>query len=214
MKNVRSGDDKSWCWGEGTGRQGMSFVMSAIWLHPFFPPPPSPPTSPLLPICLLIHISAFSLARRSSTSSSLPLSLSLSPPPLCACVYFLSRFVVMIHLNTFGHLSSSSRALLLPPVCPRRYLNSTPPHIYIGSIVQSSNLKKKINKKHVWLSERGEMTRWDNSAFRINTIRSPPTIILPPPPVHRKTLLRLNKNNLSLALQAETPKNKTHAHWF
>lgn len=47
MKNVRSGDDKSWCWGEETGRQGMSFVMSAIWLHP---PPP---------ICLLIHVSPF-----------------------------------------------------------------------------------------------------------------------------------------------------------
>lgn len=49
MKNVRSGDDKSWCWGEETGRQGMSFVMSAIWLHPLSPH--------LLPICLLSHIS-------------------------------------------------------------------------------------------------------------------------------------------------------------
>lgn len=53
MKNVRSGDDKSWCWGEETGRQGMSFVMSAIWLHPL--------SSPLLSICLLIHISPFLL---------------------------------------------------------------------------------------------------------------------------------------------------------
>lgn len=51
MKNVRSGDDKSWCWGEETGRQGMSFVMSAIWLHPLSPH--------LLPICLLSHISPF-----------------------------------------------------------------------------------------------------------------------------------------------------------
>lgn len=51
MKNVRRGDDKSWCWGEETGRQGMSFVMSAIWLHPLSPH--------LLPICLLSHISPF-----------------------------------------------------------------------------------------------------------------------------------------------------------
>ena len=52
MKNVRSGDDKSWCWGEGTGRQGMSFVMSAIWLHP-------PPPLPFPPSYLLFHISPF-----------------------------------------------------------------------------------------------------------------------------------------------------------
>lgn len=45
MKNVRSGDDKSWCWGEETGRQGMSFVMSAIWLHPLSTPPPFPSAS-------------------------------------------------------------------------------------------------------------------------------------------------------------------------
>lgn len=51
MKNVRSGDDKSWCWGEETGRQGVSFVMSAIWLHPLSPH--------LFPICLLSHISPF-----------------------------------------------------------------------------------------------------------------------------------------------------------
>lgn len=33
MKNVKSGDDKSAQWGEVALRQGMSFVMIAIWLH-------------------------------------------------------------------------------------------------------------------------------------------------------------------------------------
>lgn len=188
----------------GLGDRGCHLSWVPFDCTPFFlllllPPPPHP--SP----------SASSSTSQPFLSRVTPWLLSLS---LCACVYFLSRFVLMIHLNTFGHLSSSSRALLLLPVCPRRYLNSTPPHIYISSIVQSSNLEKKKKKRYVWLSAREEMTQWDNSAFRINTIRSPPTIILPPPPVHRKTLLRLDKNNLSLALQTETPKNQTHAHWL
>lgn len=76
MKNVRSGDDKSWCWGEGTGRQGMSFVMSAIWLHPS-PPPPSLPPSHLPP---LPHLT---LSLAPSLAPQLP---PLLPPSLSACL--------------------------------------------------------------------------------------------------------------------------------
>lgn len=116
MKNVRSGDDKSWCWGEGTGRQGMSFVMSAIWLHPT-------PSLPLPPICLLFHISPspsllyfllFCLLRR------LPVSPSLS------------LFIVIIYLNASHCLSSlfilplmhTHCARLLPILLPPAYINS------------------------------------------------------------------------------------------
>lgn len=59
MKNVRSGDDKSWCWGEETGRQGMSFVMSAIWLHPSPPPPSHLPPQPHLTLSCVSSSSSF-----------------------------------------------------------------------------------------------------------------------------------------------------------
>lgn len=124
MKNVRSGDDKSWCWGERTGRQGMSFVMSAIWLHPTSSLPLSLPSAfsstshTLLPPSSLLNFLLFYLLR------CLPVSPSLS------------LFIVMIYLNTFYCLSSffilpdrePSLCPESPQYCftfPAAYINST-----------------------------------------------------------------------------------------
>lgn len=105
MKNVRSGDDKSWCWGERTGRQGMSFVMSAIWLHPHLPPSlpsafsstsytPLPPFTPQLPTLLPPSLSAclslpFSFHCNDLFEHILLLLILLHPPAraplLCLC---------------------------------------------------------------------------------------------------------------------------------
>lgn len=100
MKNVRSGDDKSRCWGERTGRQGMSFVMSAIWLHPtsFYPPFP--------PICLLLHRSTPSPAPTHTTL----LNFLLRCLPVSS---FLLLFIVMIYLNT-------SSSFFIPPLLHSR----------------------------------------------------------------------------------------------
>lgn len=105
MKNVRSGDDKSRCWGEGTGRQGMSFVMSAIWLHPPLPPPS------------LSFLSASS--SKSHPFSQLPPITPQLPPHLppksSARLSFLSIFILMIYLHTFVLLSSF---FIIPITCP------------------------------------------------------------------------------------------------
>lgn len=112
MKNVRSGDDKSWCWGEGTGRQGMSFVMSAIWLHPPPPPPPSPPSLPPSHLPPLPHL----------TLSLAPSLLNFLLFYLLRCLPvspFLSLFIVMISLNTFYSLSSFFILPLMHPYSAR-----------------------------------------------------------------------------------------------
>lgn len=105
MKNVRSGDDKSWCWGEGTGRQGMSFVMSAIWLQPLRLPSSLP--------------SAFSSTSHPFSRTPPPLHPShlniLLPPSWSACLPLPFSF----HCNDLfehilpSHLSSAS--LLVRP---------------------------------------------------------------------------------------------------
>lgn len=96
MKNVRSGDDKSWCWGEGTGRRGMPFVMSAIWLHP------SPP-----PICLFFHISP----SLSPFTPQLPILPPVVYPTLRSFLFSLWWFI----WSVFSHLSLSPLDLRASP---------------------------------------------------------------------------------------------------
>lgn len=124
MKNVRSGDDKSWCWGEGTGRQGMSFVMSAIWLHPTssLPPPSHLPPLPHFtppPLPSPFNFLLFYLLR----------CLPVSP--------FLSLFIVMIYLNTFYRLSSFFiLPLVRPNPCPTLFNITSVFHLLTLTAVQ------------------------------------------------------------------------------
>lgn len=127
MKNVRSGDDKSWCWGEGTGRQGMSFVMSAIWLQPLRLPSSLP--------------SAFSSTShpfsRTPPPSTPHISTSYYPLRGLPVSLFLSLFIVMIYLNTFYRLiflqPPFSCALALA-VSPQNYLSFPPTYIDSGVV--------------------------------------------------------------------------------
>lgn len=169
MKNVRSGDDKSWCWGERTGRQGMSFVMSAIWLHPTSSLSPPPSHLPSLP-----HLTPLSPL----FTPQLP---TILPPPMSACLSLPFSF----HCNDlFEHILLP--LIFLHPAARAPVLCLSLPNIALLSqlltltALQSSSFVKCCTYSSLSAQERKKKSFDLFTISFHNFILAPPTFFVSP----------------------------------